>query len=708
MNKFKSLLSFMLLSLLLFSVQGCSKYKPNPNQPKAVNGILDLSKYKASNIIKLDGEWERYQHKLYTSSEISKLAETNKNFAYIPGTWNNEGNSAFGYCTYRLILKYPFKKDKLYAIKTDSMATAFEIDINGKTIIHNGTVGKNRKDSIPQYLPKFSIFRTLNEEIEIVLKVSNFHHRLGGPWKSIVIAEADTINKETRKDSLIEMFLIATLIVMGIYHLLHFMLRTNQKTYLYFGLFCIIVAIKSLLTGQRFFIEMFPHFSWEIANKIDYISLYLGVPVFIAFLHSLYPKDSKKIILKSIWVIEIIATIITIFTPVRYFSHLARPFQGVIILIAPYVTYILVKALLRKRNGAVLFLSAWIFFFITIVNDILYTNHIINTGILAHLGFFVFILSQSFMLSQLFAIAMKSIEDMSKYLENLNITYRKFVPEELLKHLRKDSILELKLGDQTELDMTILFCDIRGFSALSETMTSKEIFSFLNSILKIFGPIVRKNNGFIDKFIGDEIMALFEKSPCDAINTAISIHKELAQYNQWREIGGNPPITVGVGIHTGNIILGTIGENERMEGTVISDTVNSASRLEGLTKIFDAPIIISKEVADCPNVTSLFNKRHLGKINVKGKNKTLDVYEILEGYETANLILKRETSEQFEKAITLYEMKEFKKSKELFNEVLDKNPKDTAAYIYYQQCSEYQKIVNIEDWDGSIRMNSKR
>lgn len=145
-------------------------------------------------------------------------------------------------------------------------------------------------------------------------------------------------------------------------------------------------------------------------------------------------------------------------------------------------------------------------------------------------------------------------------------------------------IKDVELGDQIQKQMTVFFSDIRSFTELSESMSPMENFNFINSYLKRINPIIRKHNGFIDKFIGDAVMAIFPESPEDAISAAIEIQLEVRKYNSHRHNNGYRPIQIGIGINTGSLMMGTVGDSNRMDTTVIGDTVNLASRLESLTK----------------------------------------------------------------------------------------------------------------------------
>ncbi len=190
-------------------------------------------------------------------------------------------------------------------------------------------------------------------------------------------------------------------------------------------------------------------------------------------------------------------------------------------------------------------------------------------------------------------------EKISGKTEELRLTlnsYSRFVPREFLKCLNKQNILDVRLGDQALKEMTILFSDIRSFTSLSEKMTPRESFNFLNSYLKRMNPFIWNNNGFIDKYIGDAIMALFPDGEESALSAAIEMIKYLPIYNSHRSNCGYAPIEIGIGIHSGAVMIGTIGHETFMQGTVISDAVNLSSRLERLTKLYGVSLIVSNNI----------------------------------------------------------------------------------------------------------------
>ncbi|MEI8096301.1 MAG: adenylate/guanylate cyclase domain-containing protein [Spirochaetales bacterium] len=217
-----------------------------------------------------------------------------------------------------------------------------------------------------------------------------------------------------------------------------------------------------------------------------------------------------------------------------------------------------------------------------------------------------------------------------------NAAFARFVPRELLSFLGKDSVMDVNLGDQVQKTMTILFSDIRNFTKMTEDLTPRESFNLLNSYLAIMGPVIRDHDGIVDKYIGDAIMALFPQSPLAAVHAAIDMRRSLEEYNKGRIRAGYHPLDMGVGIHTGPLMLGTIGEHQRMDGTVISDAVNTASRIEGLTKVMRVPIIISQAtLSSDPHLAEKVPHRYLGILKVRGKTNGLALYEVLDSEDPA-------------------------------------------------------------------------
>lgn len=292
-------------------------------------------------------------------------------------------------------------------------------------------------------------------------------------------------------------------------------------------------------------------------------------------------------------------------------------------------------------------------------------------------------------------------------LARVNIAYSNFVPLEFLELLEKKSIIDVHLGDHVQKKMAVLFVDIRSFTSLSESMTPKENFDFINQYLGRVSPVIRQYNGFIDKYIGDAIMALFATNANDALNAAIEIHQQLDKLNTERAAKNRQAIKVGIGVHIGTLMLGTIGEEKRMEGTVISDAVNLASRLEGLTKLYNTSILISADLLAALENPDDYETRFLGKVCVKGKRAPIEVFEVMDAEPEKTMQQKVALRPAFISAMNAYYKKDFIGAQQRFRQVLAQLPRDRAAAFYLERCQHYLIEGTPQNWDGVEALTEK-
>ncbi|HOT76280.1 MAG TPA: adenylate/guanylate cyclase domain-containing protein [Candidatus Wallbacteria bacterium] len=299
----------------------------------------------------------------------------------------------------------------------------------------------------------------------------------------------------------------------------------------------------------------------------------------------------------------------------------------------------------------------------------------------------------------------KSLKEYISKIVKLNESYYRFVPRNFLELLKIESAVKIKLGDNVSREMAVLFSDIMGFSAMSEKLSPQENFNFINSYLAAMGPVIRENGGFIDKYIGGIIMALFEK-PSSAMKCALAMAARLDEFNEARRRQGGEPISTGVGIHYGDLMLGIVGEHERISATVISDTVNLSSRLEGLCKHYGAAIIASGSIVEnCETVK--FDSRPLGRVLVKGKTEPADIVEIIIPAADGCSSVKSETKELFALAVKKYCAADIASAIEDFKEISTKNPSDGAAAIFVKKCEELIKTGIPKDFSGVDKLSEK-
>src|SRR5436190_2326812 len=284
---------------------------------------------------------------------------------------------------------------------------------------------------------------------------------------------------------------------------------------------------------------------------------------------------------------------------------------------------------------------------------------------------------------------------------------KKFVPHEFIRSLGKETLTDVKLGDQVEKIVTVLFTDIRDFTTLSEKMTPEENFHFVSSFNARLGPVIRSNNGFINQYLGDSIMAIFPENPEDALRAAVGMQKAVHELNQERKEIGLPIIRAGIGMHTGSLIMGITGDEFRMDAATISDTVNTAARIESLTKYYKSPLLLSDHTLQYLNGQDNFHFRHLGSVRLKGKNNLLSIIECINGFDELQLERKLQTLSLFGNAMNSYHEQHFENALQLFQTILTNDPDDMTANHFLTNTKKYLREGVPKNWTGAEEMISK-
>jgi len=284
---------------------------------------------------------------------------------------------------------------------------------------------------------------------------------------------------------------------------------------------------------------------------------------------------------------------------------------------------------------------------------------------------------------------------------------KKFVPHEFIRSLGKETLTDVKLGDQVEKIVTVLFTDIRDFTTLSEKMTPEENFHFVSSFNARLGPVIRSNNGFINQYLGDSIMAIFPDNPEDALRAAVGMQKAVHELNKERKETGLTSIRAGIGMHTGSLIMGITGDEFRMDAATISDTVNTAARIESLTKYYKSPLLLSDHTLQYLNGQNNFNFRHLGSVKLKGKNNLLSIVECINGFDELQFERKLQTLSQFNEAMSSYHDQQFENALQIFQTILIYDPDDLTTHYFLGNTKKYLREGVPANWTGTEEMVSK-
>jgi signal transduction histidine kinase len=410
----------LLLLVLICSASACQV------NIQAQKGIIDLRNWDwtKNGISDLNGEWEFYWKSLYspTSFDSAKLSPTT--YAKVPGFWNSvipeSGvfKPAFGYATYRLKVLCPPSNEKL-ELKLLTISSAYKLFINGKQIFNVGNVGTSKATEIPSFEPVVLPVTPENNELDIVIQVSNFTYDSGGIWDFIKLGSQEQIDNFRIRKVALDFFISGSFFLIGIFYFVIFFFFKRRLSPLYFSVFCMILAIRPLITDELA-INYVTNWSWQFIRHVEFTSFYLAVPVLSLFSYELFPAEFSKKILRFILIISTPFILMAVFTSPIIFRYTLRPFQIFMLLTACYGLFVYIKAVKNKRPGSVYFMAGFILLFITIINDLLYTSLIIESVHLVYAGMFIFIISQAITLSKQFFWTFSRLEVVNKKLELIN------------------------------------------------------------------------------------------------------------------------------------------------------------------------------------------------------------------------------------------------------------------------------------------------
>ena len=284
---------------------------------------------------------------------------------------------------------------------------------------------------------------------------------------------------------------------------------------------------------------------------------------------------------------------------------------------------------------------------------------------------------------------------------------RRFVPKEFLKSLGRSSIADVRLGDSVEKEMSILFSDIRGFTSLVEGMPPERNIHFINEYLRFMETPIEENRGFVDSYIGDGIMALFEHGADSALNAALAMLRALTELNKQRVRDGHPEIRVGIGINTGRLTLGTIGGEKRLKCGVIGDSVNLAARVEQLTKFYGSSLLITGCTYARLREPSLYDLRVVGRVQVVGRNDAVVLYEVFTADAPAQLQAKRDIADLYAQALDFYFQRRFESALPLLQACQSRVGEDFVVARFLHQCGQYRMTPPSESWLGVESVSAK-
>lgn len=653
--------------------------------PRAVRGRMDVSSPR-EGVAVLDGQWAFWWGRFLDPAALSAEPEAAPDaYGTVPGAWTGYGipeAAPQGHGTYRLTVR-GLDPGVRYALRLTSFNTAARVFANGRVVHLQGLPGGSPELEEPDWasevVPAESDARGI---LDIVIHISNYADRNGGFLNSALLGPYEAVDGIRDRERMIQVFLFGGILLMGFYYLALFFFRRKDRASLWFSLLCIVLALRILCYDEYLIRELLPGLSWVWLFRAGYLTFSLAVFLISAFLRSLFPASWWR---PLTWIINAGAAayslVVALFPPLVS-GNLLTAFQVFALASGAALFTVLLRALLSREPGAALLAAGFGCLFVSVVHDVLASQGILPGPFVVQVGLLFFLFAMSLVVTRKFAVSFETSERLSENLRRMNVSLERFVPREFLRYLNKSSLDEIALGDHSAQRMTVLFSDIRSFSRISEKLPPEDTFRFINSYLERVVPSIRGHGGFVDKYLGDGVMALFPEDADAAVRCAVDMQRRISAFNREQAGKWQEPVSAGIGIHSGLLMLGTIGEDERMDGTVISDAVNLASRLEGLTKEYEIGIAVSEEIVNTLLDRSAWRTRYLGKIGVKGKREHVSVFEVYDG-DPEDLILRKDSIRApFEEAIASFYRQDFPAAMTGFRSVLEVLPRDEASHYY--------------------------
>ncbi|MCW7494640.1 histidine kinase [Leptospira sp. 2 VSF19] len=411
---------------VIFLLISCQSNATDNSLPKAKAGKMLITEgiFQNHTFIKLDGEWDFYYQKLLNAEEIKKNELTlEKDTLILPGFWNEikrEGKvySPQSYSTFHLHLTLPksFIHGQ-FSFYIPHAFTTYRMYLNDVLISENGTVGSSEIETREYWLPKIVFFTPTTEEIEIILQVANYKSLNAGFRQSIEFGTQESMIRKKQVRLALDIFLIASLFVISLYHFMLYLLKKNDQSLLYFSLYSFVSMVYKFTSGEFFLLILFPDFEWRWLIKIFFLSVYLTFPFFLSFIGKVFPNEIGN---KPNYIFQFIFfsfSLFVLFSESTWIEETLFPAEIMMLFCCIYVIWILSKAVINKRENAAGFLLGFLFLFITALNDILFEKNIIKTEVYGPLGTFVLFFSQSFFLSKKYSKLYTTVEKQKLELE---------------------------------------------------------------------------------------------------------------------------------------------------------------------------------------------------------------------------------------------------------------------------------------------------
>ncbi|RLT33801.1 MAG: PAS domain S-box protein [Chloroflexi bacterium] len=425
----------LLLIWLVLVLGGCTPADSGqPTLPQAVNGVLDLRgwNFDQDGPLNLNGEWEFYWEQLFTSREFADSTPAITGMIHVPDTWrdypvNGQSLDGNGYATYRLTVYIDTAAlpEKFLALKMPvSVNSAHRLTIDGQLLGSAGQVGPSAETMTAEHRPYIAVFTPAADSVEILLQISSFYQYQGGIVEPVALGTQRQIQQSNEEEVASDFFLMGSVFIIGLYHLMLFLLRRRDRSPLYLGLFCLLVVGVTLLLTQPQIFAAYVSPRWDIQVRTLFLLGSFAIFVQALFFHTLFWQDASAWALRMLFGVMVLLASLALLVPTKTVPTLVLSFSISVALSNLYTLILLVRAVVYRRAEARISLLGYIPLLVGAIHDISIFSQQLEAETWVSAGLFLFTLVQSYLLSARFSHAFTQTEILGEDLRRSEEKYR--------------------------------------------------------------------------------------------------------------------------------------------------------------------------------------------------------------------------------------------------------------------------------------------
>lgn len=614
----------LLCGFILFS---CKSAAPDQDNTVVRKGCYSAANMQTSEIVNLKGEWIFVPNRFIDPKEDIFRYER---FEKINERWSSYTDplSAHACASYAIKIT-DFIPNAMYALKLNGPSSACTVYLDGEAFFNSGKAATSAAEEIFHWGSNVVVLPLKGKtEAVLVFHISNFSDKNPGFLKPVQLGFYEALYESHNRTVTASTSLAGILILLSVFFLSLFIFYSKLRLALYFSMLGFVFGLRVFCYDEFLLTTVLPFISSVTLHRIGYITL-SGALIFVSlFIHELLYKK-RFYIIYTILSPALLYIPIIIFTPMTVYSNLLPYMQIYTLVTAVYNVAVLTHGAIRRKKYAPLFLLGTFLFLLLAVWDILIANGVVKGVFVAQFGILALLIPMSMIVLESFKSVFESVSNMTKQVERVNTSLSRFLPNEFMSFLQKRHT-DVNLGDNNLENMYIAFVYLGVHADLGTRSERLSVLELYNAILAVIAPVIKKYRGFIDKYLTEGLMIIFHGTAEEALCCLLEIERFVQTESARRSAKHLKEITLACGIHYGQVLLGTIGEPERMDNTVISDAVNVASRLHFYALENGIGILASETVKKkcTDSASSPIDFTHSTLVSLRGKDKPLVVYEV--------------------------------------------------------------------------------